>query len=124
MYLCHKDISVTEKFKVQFLEEAAEFLESIDKKAREKIIYNIRKAQVTSDKELFKKLTEEIWEFRTLYNKTAYRLFAFWDKTDKVDTIVISTHGLIKKTDKTPLGDIDKAERLRKLYMEQKTHKK
>jgi phage-related protein len=113
---------VTEKFKVQFLEEASEFLDSVDKKAREKIIYNIRKAQVTSDKELFKKLTEEIWEFRTLYNKTAYRLFAFWDKTS--DTVVISTHGLIKKTDKTPQGDLDKAERLRKLYMEQKTRKK
>lgn len=115
---------MTEKFKVQFLAEAVEFLESLDKKAREKIIYNIRKAQVASDKELFKKLTEEIWEFRTLYNKTAYRLFAFWDKTNKVDTVVISTHGLIKKTDKTPQGDLDKAERLRKLYMEQKTHKK
>ena len=115
---------MTEKFKVQFLEEAAEFLESLDKKAREKVIYNIRKAQVTSDKELFKKLTEEVWEFRTLYNKTAYRLFAFWDKTDKVATVVISTHGLIKKTDKTHQGDLDKAERLRKLYMEQKTHKK
>ncbi len=115
---------MTEKFKVQFLEEAAEFLDSLDKKAREKVIYNIRKAQVTSDKELFKKLTEEIWEFRTLYNKTAYRLFAFWDKTDKVATVVISTHGLIKKTDKTPQGDLDKAERLRKLYMEIKTRKK
>jgi phage-related protein len=115
---------VAEKFKVQFLEEAADFIEGLDSKAREKVIYNIRKAQVTSDKELFKKLTEEIWEFRTLYNKTAYRLFAFWDKTDKVHTIVITTHGIIKKTDKTPKGDIDKAERSRKLYMEQKMRKK
>ena len=71
---------MTEKFKVQFLEEAAEFLDSLDKKAREKIIYNIRKAQVTSDKDLFKKLTEGIWEFRTFFNKTHYRLFAFWDR--------------------------------------------
>ena len=115
---------MTEKFNVQFLEEAAEFLDNLDKKAREKIIYNIRKAQVTRDKELFKKLTGKIREFRTLYNKTAYRLFAFWDKTDKVATVVISTHGLIKKTGKTPQGDLDKAERLRKLYMEQKIHKK
>ena len=45
---------MTEKFKVEFLEEAAEFLDSLDLKAREKIIYNIRKAQVTNDKELFK----------------------------------------------------------------------
>jgi phage-related protein len=113
---------VTEKFKVQFLEEASKFLDGLDVKARDKIIYNIRKAQVTNDKELFKKLTGEIWEFRTLFNKTQYRLFAFWTKTDNAETVVISTHGLIKKTDKTPHGDLDRAERLRKLYLE--TNKK
>lgn len=109
-----------EKFRVQFLEEAATFLDSLDEKAREKIIYNIRKAQITNDKEIFKKLTEEIWEFRTLYNKTYYRLFAFWDKTDKINTVVISTHGLIKKTGKTPASDLEKAERLKKLYFNQR----
>ena len=112
---------VIEKFKVRFLEEAFEFLENLDEKAREKVYYNIRKAQVTNDKELFKKLTNEIWEFRTLYNKTHYRLFAFWDRSDKIDTVVISTHGLVKKTDKTPKGDIEKAEKLRKVYFEQKS---
>ena len=111
---------MTEKFKVRFLDEAHEFLENLDEKAREKIYYNIKKAQVTNDKELFKKLNSEIWEFRTLFNKTHYRLFAFWDRTDKTDTVVISTHGLIKKTGKTPQGDIEKAERLRKMYFEHK----
>ena len=115
---------MTEKFSVQFLEEAKVFLDNLDEKARDKIIYNIRKAQVSNDKELFKKLTGDIWEFRTLFNKTHYRLFAFWDKTGNENTVVISTHGLIKKTDKTHQGDLDKAERLRKLYLEQKTKKK
>jgi len=114
---------VTEKFKVQFLEEAKTFLDSLADKPREKIIYNIRKAQITQDKELFKKLNNEIWEFRTLYSKTHYRLFAFWDKIEKVDTLVISTHGLIKKSDKTPPSDIAKAERLRDLYFKQKNQK-
>ena len=114
---------MTKKFEVKFLEEAKKFLDNLAEKPREKIIYNIRKAQLTQDKELFKKLSEEIWEFRTLYNKTHYRLFAFWDKIDKIDTIVISTHGLIKKTDKTPPGDIIKAERLRNLYLKQKNQK-
>lgn len=68
---------MTEKFKVEFLEDTAAFLDNIDEKAREKIIYNIRKAQVTCDKTLFKKLTNEIWEFRTLFNKMHYRLLAF-----------------------------------------------
>ena len=112
------------KFKIQFLEDASEFLDSLDEKAKDKIIYNIYKSQIIDDKELFKKLISEIWEFRTLFNKTHYRLFAFWDKTDKIETIVISTHGLIKKTDKTPHTDIEKAERLRKIYFEQKKRKK
>ena len=115
---------MTEKFKVQFLEEAAEFLDNLDEKSRDKILYNIHKAKVTNDNELFKKLTDEIWEFRTLFNKTHFRLFAFWDKYEKTETIVISTHGLIKKTDKTPQADLDKAERIMKLYFEQKTQKK
>lgn len=74
----------------------------------------------SSDKNLFKKLTDEIWEFRTLFNKTHYRLFAFWDKSDKGETLIIATHGLIKKTDKTPQSDLNKAERLRKNYFELK----
>ena len=110
-----------EKFKVQFLEDAAEFLDHLDEKAREKIYYNIQKARFSNDNELFKKLEGEIWEFRTLFNKTHYRLFAFWDKTEKTDTVVISTHGIIKKTDKTPSGEIEKAEKLRKLYFEQRS---
>ncbi len=48
---------MTENFKVEFLEEAAEFLEIIDEKAKEKVIYNIRKAQIINDKSLFKKLS-------------------------------------------------------------------
>jgi phage-related protein len=114
---------VTKRFEVKFLEEAKEFLDNLENKPREKVIYNIRKAQLVQDKELFKKLRGEIWEFRTLYNKTYYRLFAFWDKIDNIETIVVSTHGLIKKSDKTPLSEIIKAERLRDFYFKQKNQK-
>ena len=109
-----------ERFKVEFLDEAMEFLDCLDSKAREKVLYNVWKARSVNDNELFKKLTDEIWEFRTLHKKTAYRLFAFWDTTQKTDTIVIQTHGLIKKTQKTPSGEIDKAERIRKEYFKAK----
>ncbi|MDO9579091.1 MAG: type II toxin-antitoxin system RelE/ParE family toxin [Bacteroidales bacterium] len=111
---------MTKKFQVQFLREAKFFLDSLDEKARDKVIYNIHKARFSNDRELFKKLKDEIWEFRTLYNKTHYRLFAFWDKTGKSETIVILTHGLIKKSDKTPRADLEKAERIRKLYFERR----
>lgn len=69
--------------------------------------------------EIFKKLDNtEIWEFRALYNKIAYRLFAFWDKTE--ETLVIATHGTIKKTQKTRHKDIAKAEAIRKEYFKNK----
>jgi phage-related protein len=108
-----------ERFKVEFLPEAVQFMEELNDKAREKIYFNIRKAQVINDPELFKKLTDNIWEFRTVYNKTYYRLFAFWNRSDKKDTVVISTHGLIKKTAKTPKADLDRAERIREEYLSQ-----
>lgn len=116
----HKLKFMKGRFKVQFLIEAAEFIDKLDEKARDKIIYNIQKARIVNDNELFKKLNGEIWEFRTLYNKTHYRLFAFWDKTDNADTVVISSHGIIKKTDKTPKNEIEKAENIRIQYFKLK----
>ncbi|MEO7119933.1 MAG: type II toxin-antitoxin system RelE/ParE family toxin [Ginsengibacter sp.] len=107
-------------FDIELLPEAVDFLENLDNKTREKIYYNIRKAQIVNDVELFKKLNEFIWEFRTLYSGKAYRLFSFWDKSKKVDTLVIATHGIIKKTQKTPPTEIKKAEDIRKGYMAKK----
>ena len=112
------------KFRVEFLDDAKEFLDGLDEKARDKIVYNIWKTRSSNDKELFKKLQDEIWEFRTKFNKTYYRLFAFWDKTDKIDIVVISTHGFIKKVDKIPKSEIDRAEKLRTKYFNEKTIKK
>ncbi len=112
------------KFRVEFLEEANQFLDGLDEKAREKIFYNIWKSRSINDKELFKKLKGEIWEFRTLFNKTYYRLFSFWDKTNKDDTVVISTHGLIKKTDKILQAEIDRAESLKIKYFNDKIKNK
>ena len=111
-------------FELDLLEEARDFLKSLPKDIRYKIGFNIRRVQKGErDKELFKKLDgTEIWEFRTLYNKTYYRLFAFWDKDE--NTLVVATHGIIKKTQKTPQNDIAKAEGLRKKYFDNKSKKK
>ena len=105
------------KFEVIFLEEALDFIDSLDLKTRKKIYYNIDKAKQGNDPKLFKKLTDEIWEFRTKYNGLQYRLFAFWDKTDKTETLVISTHGIVKKVDKVPKNDIEKAMKIRADYL-------
>ena len=107
------------KFEVVFLEQAIDFLETIDLKAKKKIYYNIDKARMGNNPKLFKKLTESIWEFRTKYNGIQYRFFAFWDKTESTETLVISTHGIIKKVSKVPKADIDKANIIRKEYFNQ-----
>jgi phage-related protein len=113
-----------ENFQVKFLEEAVNFLDSLDTKARSKIIYNIHKARFKYDKNLFKKLNETIREFRTLYQGRYYRLFAFWDKTDPEPVFVIITHGLIKKTAKTPVRDLERASKIMKRYINSKVRVK
>lgn len=107
-------------FEIIFLDEAFEFLKGLERKHYEKILCNIRKAQTEHDQELFKKLTDEIWEFRTLYQGLQYRLLAFWDKTSTTETLVISTHGFIKKRSKVPDNEIQKAIGQRTKYFEEK----
>ncbi|GGE03319.1 hypothetical protein GCM10010831_01210 [Psychroflexus salis] len=68
---------MNKRFDVVFLEQAIDFLDSLDLKTKEKIYYNIDKAKLGLDPKLFKKLTDDIWEFRTKYSRLQYRLFAF-----------------------------------------------
>lgn len=107
-------------FKIELLPEAVKFIENLDEKTRGKLFYNLKKAQISNDKELFKKLNDFIWEFRTLYNNKSFRLFSFWDKTNEIETLVVATHGILKKTRKTPSIEIKKAEIIRKGYFENK----
>ena len=114
---------MNERFKIVYSDEALDFIKSLPQKAREKVAYNISKSMAITDNELFKKLEgTEIWEFRTLYNGIKYRLLAFWD-TEK-ETLVIATHGFVKKTQKTPAKEIAKAEAMRKEYFNDKKQDK
>ena|SRR5690554_2369747 len=108
------------RFDTVLLEEAMEFLRKQNVKPKNKILQNIERASQKTDPKLFKKLQGEIWEFRTLYSGLQYRLLAFWDKTDKGDTLVLATHGTIKKTNKVDHKEIDKAERIRQQYFKDK----
>lgn len=110
------------RFEIKLLPDAVDFLDSLDEKSRDKILYNLKKAQYVMDNELLKKLNDTIWEFRTLYNSNSYRLFAFWDKTENHHALVISTHGISKKSQKTPSKEISKAEEIRKQYLKNKSN--
>jgi phage-related protein len=107
-------------FETRFLEEAKKFISSLDAKTIQKIIYNIDLAEQTNDPRLFKKLQNDIWEFRTKYQGSQIRLLAFWDKTNNKETLVIATHGFIKKVDKVPKNEIERAVRLKENYFKNK----
>ncbi len=106
--------------KIFLSDEAKTFIKSQPQKAQQKITYNILKVESgIMDKELFKKLeNSEIWELRTLYNGICYRLFAFGDHD--LGAYVLVTHGIIKKTQKTPTKEIAKAEAIMKEYFNDK----
>lgn len=110
-------------FETIFLEEADKFIQTLDKKSQMKVMFNVRMAEQTNDPELFKKLNENIWEFRTKFLGKQIRILAFWDKTHKIETLVLATNGFVKKTSKTPKGEIERAERIRREYFSNKKTK-
>ena len=120
-YLCLKIIMVI-RFEVIFLKEAIEFISKLEEKARKKVFYNIDKARLLNDPKLFEKLEDDIWYFRTKYSTKQYRVFAFWDKNDNKNTLVIATHGVIKNN-KVAKSEIERAKQIRKEYFENKNKK-
>lgn len=118
-YKSHQEMAGI-KLKIVLKEEAFNFIESLPQSAGDKIFDNLHRIEEGElNVKLFKKLEgTEIWEFRTLHNRIAYRLFAFWD-TDE-GALVIATHGIIKKTQKTPAKEIAKAEKIRQEHFKSK----
>ncbi len=107
------------KFDVLYSEEVLNFLKSLDSKASAKILFNIDKCRYVLDSNLFKKLRDtEIWEFRTSYRGVSYRIFAFWDVC--CNSLVLTTHGYVKKSQKTSGKEIEKAVKIRNEYLKQK----
>jgi phage-related protein len=104
------------RFDIVFLEPAIDFLDQLDLKTRRKIYYRLDRARFGLDSRLFKKLTDSIWEFRIGHRGLQFRLFAFWDRSDKNTSLVICTHGIVKKTNKVSPKEIDKATKMRENY--------
>ena len=104
------------RFEVLLLEEAERFLEEIDPKAKRKFLVQLKRATESLDPKIFKKLDGTLWEFRMEHARLQHRLIAFWDKKGNGLALVIATHGFIKKTDKVPLKELDRAYRIRSNY--------
>jgi hypothetical protein len=50
-------------------------------------------------------------------------LLAFWDKETEIETLVFATHGFVKKVDKVPKNEIERAINIRTKYFESKRKK-
>lgn len=66
----------------------------------------------------FKKLvgTENIWECRVAFGSNAYRILCFFAD----NSIVVLTHGFMKKSRKTPRSEIERAEALRRDFLKRR----
>ncbi|MBK6544627.1 MAG: type II toxin-antitoxin system RelE/ParE family toxin [Saprospiraceae bacterium] len=103
-------------------DEAEAFFENLNEKTRNKFYVLFDKTESGYRGEWFEPLkeTDGLWEFRLRFNKNFYRLIAFWDRDEKVETLIIATHGFLKKTNKTPSSEIKKAEIIKKKYFKNK----
>lgn len=93
-----------------------EFLNSLSGKVAQKVVWVLK---LLEDLEVipahyFSKMsdTDGLWECRVKQGSNIYRIFAFWKGNE-----IILTHGFIKKTQKTPHNEIEKAENYKKDYL-------
>lgn len=98
-----------------------EFLDELPGKAAQKVtwVLNLLEDLTVVPSMYLKKLvnSEEIWECRIQLGSNVYRIFCFFDG----NSVIVLTHGLIKKTQKTPQREIERAEAYRKDYLQRRT---
>lgn len=116
------------KFEVEFYEKAngeqpaKEFLLSLDKKLRAKLADTIMILQDNGyelREPYSKHISEGIFELRAKLGSDITRVMYFF----YVDRHIILTNGFIKKTQKTPQSEIEKAKRYRADYLKRKERK-
>jgi len=98
-----------------------EFLDSLPGKVAQKITWVLK---LLEDLDIvpslyFKKLvgTEEIWECRIQFGSNAYRIFCFFLN----NSVVVLTHGFVKKSQRTPPNEIARAEVYRRDFLRRRT---
>ena len=97
-----------------------DFLNSLSGKVAQKVtwVLSLLEDMDIVPSSYFKKLTgsEGIWECRIQFGSNAYRIFCFFD--DK--SVVVLTNGFMKKSQKTPQSEIEKAEAYRRNFLERR----
>lgn len=87
------------------------FIETLSSKELIKLNYIISLLE-TEERMLVKFIRDGLYELRMEYNTNIYRVFFIFDDGH----IVVLFNGFQKKTQKTPLGEIEKALRIKEDY--------
>ncbi len=94
-----------------------EFLVSLESKVAQKIVWvlNLLEDLESVPSLYFKKLvsSDGIWECRIKHGSNIYLIFCFMFKNSNI----VLTHGFIKKTQKTPINEIEKAEKYKNYFI-------
>ena len=95
---------------------AREFVDSLDDKAAARIDAFIERLRIYGNQmqgKFVKKLTHEIFELRVKQFDRIFRILFFYQP----GMLMVVTSGFQKKTERTPPGEIARAEQLRSLWM-------
>jgi len=99
-----------------------DFLDSLSGKIARKVtwVLNLLEDLDIVPSTYFKKLsgTKEIWECRVRYGPDSYRIFCFFTG----NSVVVLTHGFLKKTRKVPASEIKCAEAYREDFIRRQKH--
>ena len=114
------------KIEVELLEEAEIYFLALNDKIQAKFLWAFDKTESGLKGPWFEKLnsTDGIFEFRERDQEKFYRIFAFCHGDSESKTLIICTHGLDKKSNKTPKSEIEKAIRIKELFLNDKKSKK
>lgn len=116
---------MNKEIEIIFLKEAEWYFNQLPEKVKDKFTFSFTKTKLGYKGEWFEKLknTSGLFEFRARDESKFYRIFAFWDGTGEDKTLIVSTHGFDKKSNKTPSKEIEKAEEIKKQYFNSKKKK-
>ncbi len=107
-----------------FKEYFREFYKQLAWKVQKKILWTFQIVEsVDRIPEIyFKHLenTDSLYEIRVQVGNDIFRIFCFFDSNN----LVVVGHGFQKKTQKTPAKEIERAEKIKKEYYEQKKSNK
>jgi phage-related protein len=97
-----------------------DFLDSLPGKAAQKVTWVLKLFEDLDvvPSSYFQKLkgTDDIWECRISFGSNAYRIFCFFAG----NSVVVLTHGFMKKSQKTPKTQIEKAEAYKREFLQRR----